>query len=168
LEAHRQCVTCEQVAATFFGDDMGFKTSTMISPKHIRAFILPWHKRIAELFHQHDKLFLLHACGQVDAVMNDLIDDVGIDAKHSYEDIIEPVWSIKQKYGDRIGIVGGVDMDVLAGGTPEEVAAYTSKVLETCASGGGYALGSGNSIANYVPLENYFTVLRTGWDFRLG
>lgn len=160
--SHRACLGREEVFGTFFGDDMGFKTSTMISPEHIREYVLPWHKNLADLFHEHNKLFILHACGQVDAVMNDLIEFVGIDAKHSFEDAIEPVASIKKKYGDRIGIIGGVDMDVLARSTPDQVATYTRKVLDDCAPNGGYALGSGNSIANYIPIPNYFAMLREG------
>ncbi len=164
--AHEQCIGCERVVGTFFGDDMGFKTSTMISPAHLRQYILPWHKKLSELVHSHGKMFLMHACGQVDAVMEDLITDVGIDAKHSFEDAIEPVSSIKRRYGDRIGIIGGVDMNILAQAAPDEVRAYALRVLEQCAPGGGYALGSGNSIANYVPLENYFAMLQAGWEFR--
>jgi len=45
------------------------------------------------------------------------------------------------------------------------VAQYTRDVLDVCAPGGGYALGSGNSIANFVPIENYFAMLRTGLTY---
>ena len=109
---------------------------------------------------------VLHCCGYVNSVMEDLISDVGIDAKHSFEDAIEPVTSFKAWYGDRIGVVGGIDMDVLARSSPEAVAEYTRKVLEECAPSGGYALGTGNSVANYIPMENFFAMLKEGWKFR--
>ncbi len=54
--------------------------------------------------------------------MDDLIDDVGIDAKHSYEDVIMPVWEAKKKWGHRMALIGGVDMDVLARGTEDKSA----------------------------------------------
>jgi hypothetical protein len=50
-------------------------------------------------------------------------------------------------------------MHLLASGSPEEVRAATRQLIHDCASEGGYALGSGNTIANYVPLENYFAML---------
>ncbi len=58
-------------------------------------------------------------------------------------------------------------MDVLARGTEEQVRAYTRRCLEECAPGGGYALGSGNTIANYVPTRNYLAMLEEGREFRL-
>jgi hypothetical protein len=79
---------------------------------------------------------VLHSCGNVEAVMKDLISFVGIDAKHSFEDAIEPVGSVKRRYGNRIGVVGGIDMDFLARQSVAEVATYTRRVLEECAPGG--------------------------------
>ena len=40
--------------------------------------------------------------------------------------------------------------------------------LEKCLPGGGYCLGSGNSIANYVPLQNYLTMLDEGRRYSAG
>lgn len=168
LETFRQGLEFGSVIGVFFGDDMGFKTATMLSPDHLRTYILPWHKRIADLAHGCGKMVILHSCGCIDAVIEDLIEYVRIDALHSFQDAVTPVTSVKKRYGGRIGLVGGIDMDILSRATPEEVAAYTRKVLETCAPGGGYAVGSGNSIANYVPIDNYFAMLREGWNFRLG
>jgi uroporphyrinogen decarboxylase len=37
--------------------------------------------------------------------------------------------------------------------------------LDTCA-GKGYALGAGNSVANYIPLGNYLAMLDEGKKFR--
>ena len=151
-----------KVLGCFYGDDFGHKTATLIAPEDIREFILTWHCRIAQACHRQGKLMLLHACGQIDALMEDLIEGVRIDGLHSFEDVIESVSSVKQRYGDRVSLIGGVDMDVLAGGTPQQVAEYTRNTLDLCMPGGGYVLGSGNSIASYVPVENYFALLRTG------
>lgn len=121
-----QIIDCDCVVGSFFGDDLGFRTGTLISPTHIRAYVLPWLKRIADLTHDRGKFVLLHCCGNGDVVMDDLIDFVGIDGKHSYEDAIMPVTEVKQRYGDRISIIGGVDMDVLARRSPDEVDAYVT------------------------------------------
>ena len=58
--------------------------------------------------------------------------------------------------------LGGIDVGVLARATEEEVRQYTRRVLEQCAPGGGYALGSGNSVANYVPVRNFLAMLEVG------
>jgi uroporphyrinogen decarboxylase len=153
----------DAVGAVFLGDDMGFKTQTMISPEDMRRYVFPWQRRLAEVVHAAGKPFLLHACGNLEAVMDDLIDDVGIDAKHSFEDVIMPVTEAKQRWGDRIALLGGIDVDLLTRGRPEQVRARTREVLEACMPGGGYALGSGNSVANYVSLGNYLAMLEEGW-----
>ena len=37
--------------------------------------------------------------------------------------------------------------------------------METCGGRGRYAIGSGNSIPSYVPLENYLAMLEEGRRF---
>jgi uroporphyrinogen decarboxylase len=134
---------------------MGYKTAPMISPEHFRGFIFPWQKRIVEAVHAQNKPVLLHSCGNLLPIMNDLIEHVGFDAKHSFEDVIQPVADFKRQYGHRIATLGGIDVDVLARRTPDEVSASVRSTLEACAPGGGYGCGSGNSVTNYIPVENY-------------
>jgi uroporphyrinogen decarboxylase len=160
-DAFRVFCEMEEVFALWLGDDMGFKTATLLQPQHLRNYILPWHKRYAELAHRTGRLFLLHSCGHVEAVMPDLIDDVRIDAKHSFEDVIIPVEQFKQRWGTRVAVLGGVDVDLLSRGTEDDIRRRTSQILTACAPGGGYACGSGNSITNYMPTENYLAMIET-------
>jgi len=162
LEVCRVLVQVPRVEILFGGDDMGFKTQTMISPNDLITKSFPWHRRMATLAHDNGRVYLLHACGNLDAVMPALIEDVRIDGKHSFEDAIEPVTVAKRRYGDRIALIGGVDVDLLCRGTEEAIRARTREVLDVCLPGGGYCLGSGNTIANYVPLEAYLAMLDEG------
>ena len=162
LELYRRFCEFDHVGALSLNDDLGFKTQTMISPDDLRRYILPWHNRLVECAHEHDTPVILHACGNCAEVMEDLIEDVGIDAKHSFEDVIQPVAEFKRQYGSRIAVMGGIDMDVLSRGSEEEVRRYTRRVIEECAPGGGWALGTGNSIPNYMPLANFLAMLDEG------
>jgi len=158
-----QVVTWDNVGMLFQGDDMGFHSGTLVSPDVIRRYILPHHKKVAELAHGAGKLFLLHSCGNVYKLMDDFINYVGIDAKHSFEDKILPVEEVYRRWGDRVTILGGVDMDLLGRGTEEEVRARTRQILEVCGvKGAGYCLGTGNSVANYIPVQNYLAMLDEG------
>jgi len=152
----------DSVGAQWLPDDMGFKGGPLAAPETLRRYVFPTQKRICEIAHRHGKPILLHSCGRLDVVMDELIDDVGIDSKHSFEDVIMPVWEAKRKWGGRIALLGGVDMDVLARGSEEQVRAYTRRCIEECAPGGGWALGSGNTIPNYVPVRNYLAMLDEG------
>lgn len=155
-------VQMPNVGAVWLGDDLGYKTSTMISPRHLRRYVFPYQKRLAEIAHAYHKPFLLHSCGNLDGIMVDLIDDVGIDGKHSFEDVILPVSQAKARWGQRISILGGIDVDYLCRHSEDEVRAYTRRVIEACAPGGGYALGTGNTVANYIPIQNYKAMLDEG------
>jgi len=153
----------DAVGALWLGDDMGFNTATLISPDDLRRYVFPGQKKLVDIAHAHDLPFCLHACGNLEQVMDDLIDDVGIDAKHSFEDVFLPVIEAKKRYGDRIAILGGVDVDVLSRSSEQQVREYTRRVLCECGPGGGYALGSGNSWPGYIKTENYLAMMDEGW-----
>jgi uroporphyrinogen decarboxylase len=143
-----------------FGDDLGYKASTMLAPADIRTHIVPQYRRIVELVHAYGGPFLLHSCGNIFAVMEDMISTVGIDAKHSNEDEIAPFTDWVERYGARIGNFGGIDMDQLCRLTPGEVERSVREIIERVEGRGGIAISSGNSIPDYVPVENYLAMVR--------
>ena len=150
------------VKALWGSDDMGFKGGTLASPDDMRDFVLSGHKALAKIAHDAGRPYLLHSCGKLDLIIDDLIHDVGIDAKHSFEDVIEPVTAAKKKYGKEIALLGGIDVDFLCRATEEETRARVRETLDICHEDGGYCLGTGNSVANYIPLDNYLAMLDEG------
>jgi len=149
-----------------FGDDLGYKTSTMLNPDDIRRFIIPEYSKIIDIVHSYGKPFLLHSCGNIFNVMEDIIEVAGIDAKHSNEDMIAPFTTWIEKYGDRISNFGGVDMDVLCQWQEDDIRRYTLDVLEKSIGHGGVAFGSGNSIPGYVPVKGYLAMNKAIREFR--
>ncbi len=146
------------------GDDMGFKTQTMLPPDLMRKYVFPWQKRIVEVIHAQGKIAVLHACGNLAEVMEDII-ACGWDAKHSFEDVIMPVAEAKRRWGDRLAMCGGLDVDKICRLSTEEVRGYTRGMIRDCAPGGGWCLGTGNSVADYVPVANYAAMLEAGREF---
>ena len=151
------CAAHPKVNVLLHSDDWGFKTGPIISPTQLREYIFPWHKKIVDTCHRHGKPVILHSCGKLDAVWEDII-ELGYDAKHSYEDGATSIEESLDRWGDRMPMLGGLDMDFLCRKTPEEITARAQALLEKTAKTGGYALGSGNSIPEYVPPENYFAM----------
>lgn len=137
------------------GDDLGHKTATMLEPDTIRQFILPQHKRVIDVVHNRGKKFLLHSCGNIFEIMPDILAN-GIDAKHSNEDQICPYKVWIDKYADKIGLLGGFDMNFLIL-NPYDV--VYQKVLEEGtlfrSITNGYGLGSGNSIPDYMSIDGF-------------
>lgn len=162
---YKRLLDLDRLIALFQGDDMGFRTATLIGPDHMRRYTLPWHKRLAALAHENGLPYFLHSCGNVEPLMEDLINIVGIDAKHSFEDAVVPVEEFQTRYGDRIGVLGGVDINILSGATPNEVRKRTQVLMKTCGARGRYAVGSGNSIPSYVPVGNYLAMIDEALGF---
>lgn len=148
------------------GDDLGFDTQTLIRPDDIRRFVIPGYRKIIELSHSYGKPFLLHSCGNIFCVMDDII-DAGIDGKHSNEDNIAPFSEWTKRYGDRICNVGGLDMNDLCLLSAEEIKKKTRAVIEENIGCGGFAFGTGNSIPDYIPAEGYNAMLEAANEYRL-
>lgn len=162
--ADRQLATIDAIGALRQGDDLGFKTATFLSPDLLRRYVFPTYKKMAAEAHRAGKPFILHSCGNLAEVYEDLIEDCKIDAKHSFEDVIMPVAEFKKQYGDRITPLGGLDVDVICRSSEDDLRAYARKIIEDCfIHGDGYwALGTGNSLTDYMPVENYIAVLEEG------
>jgi len=126
----------EMIRALTMGDDMGYKNGPIISPEMLRRYIFPWQKRCVEKVHKHGKHFILHSCGNLKVVMYDIINYVGVEAKHSFEDTSYPVIEYKRLYDEKIAILGGVDMDKLSRMPNREFREYVRRIIRKRAPGG--------------------------------
>ena len=151
----------KSVGLLMSNDDWGFNTQTMLPPAQLRELVFPWHKKMVDLAHAKGIPAVLHSCGFFGEVMDDVI-AMGFDGKHSYEDNILCVEDSYRKWGDRIAILGGIDLDFIVTKTPEEVYARSKAMLALGQKG--YALGTGNSVPEYVPWENYFAMTKAALE----
>jgi uroporphyrinogen decarboxylase len=159
LEYNRRLLEMDRLSAIFQGEDFGYNTQTLLPPDAIRQYFLPWHGRFARQIHDRRLPYYMHSCGCVDVLMEDLIANVGIDGKHSFQDAVMPAAEAKRRWGKRICILGGVDVHKLASLPADELRPYVRSVINACAPGGRFAVGAGNSIPSYIPMENYLTLL---------
>lgn len=158
----------ESVGGFFNCADMGSKSSTLISPDYLRKHFMPTWTAYGTAAHEIGKMYWFHSCGNIyrDNIIDDLIDIAGIDAFHSFQDVIMPVDEFKRIYGKRTATLGGVDVDMITRLEGKELRKHIRKVLEKCAPGGRYGAGTGNSVAAYVPLENWLVLLDEAKAFR--
>lgn len=155
----------DSVGLCIGNDDWGFRSQPMLAPEQLREHVFPWHRRIVEAVHAAGKPAVLHSCGNFTSIAEDIV-AIGYDGKHSYEDAIMPVEEAYDTYGDRFAILGGIDVDYLCRAQPDAIYRRCRSMLEHTAEGGGYALGSGNSIPDYVPAASYEAMLRAGLEAR--
>lgn len=150
------------VFALYGADDFGYKSGLMMPPDVLRRIALSPHKRMAAIAHGQGRLYMLHACGNLAEIMDELIDDVRIDAKHSFEDVIMPVSEAKRRFGHRLALLGGLDVDFIARAPEASIRQKVRDVLDVCHPGGGYCLGLGNWVTDYTPIDHYLAVLDEG------
>jgi uroporphyrinogen decarboxylase len=138
----------------------------LIRPELAVKHVIPHYRRVINVVHQAGKPFLWHSCGCIFPVMDAVI-DAGIDAKHSNEDQIAPFSRWIEGYGRRIGLFGGIDVNVLCLEKPQAVFELVmEKGKQYRAAARGYALGSGNSIPGYVPVDGFLAMVEAAQKIR--
>ncbi len=159
LAYFKTIASIKSIGAVLVNDDWGFKTQTMFPPDMMQQYVFPWHKKIVEAIHAEGKPAVLHSCGNLESIMDVIIDDLKYDAKHSFEDNITPVEEALELWGDRICIVGGIDIDFLVRQEPKVITNRAKKLIDITKNKSNYGLGSGNSIPEYVSSKNFRALL---------
>jgi len=154
LEFHRLAVR-EGVDVVILADDYAHKNGPMMSCEHFRRFILPGLTAAVAGVREAGALCIKHSDGNLWPLLDDIV-GTGIDGLGPLEpgasmDLRE----VKRRYGERVCVIGNVDVDLLCRGTPEEVRRSTREILRQVSPGGGHILSSGNSITSAVRPENF-------------
>jgi uroporphyrinogen decarboxylase len=152
----------KSLGLVFQADDMAFRSGLFVSPQVLRQHVFPAYTRINEMCHQQDAITLFHSDGQMDTLMEDVI-DAGFDGFNPVEPTAMDIRALKKRVDGRLSLVGNVDLSyTLTLGSPEEVDVEVRDLVRDLAPGGGYALSSANSIPEYVPWEN-LVALHSAW-----
>ncbi len=158
------CGRYDTVGAMISNDDWGFKTQTVLAPEDMRRYVFPWHKRIVDAIHGTGRPAILHSCGNLELVMDEVIDTMGYDGKHSFEDTILPVEEAYERWGSRIAILGGIDVDFVIRASVDDIKKRARAMLDRTREQGSFALGTGNSVPEYVPQEKFLALISVATD----
>jgi uroporphyrinogen decarboxylase len=137
------------------GDDLAYDNGPFIPPGLLRKYVFPYLAGEAEAAHRFNLPVILHSDGNVTLLVEDIV-KAGFDGLHSLQpsagvNIVE----IKKLWGNRLCLMGNVDLDYLLPlGKPEEVEAEVKHLMHEVAPGGGYILSTTNVLTRYVPPEN--------------
>lgn len=69
------------IDALFFGNDFGAQNDLLMAPEQFEEFFLPWTRKFAEQAGRFNLQVVLHSCGSIYRIINQLI-DAGVDAIH--------------------------------------------------------------------------------------
>ncbi len=149
----------ECVGTVWLPDDLAYNSGPVVSPRVYRRTVYPWYARIVERCHAAGLPVGLHSDGDLGRLLPDLV-DCGFDAIHPFEPPMNDIVAIKRRWGARIAVAGNIDLkNTLCAGTPADVETEVRQKVAALAPGGGWLLGSSNSIPDFVPVENYRALL---------
>lgn len=150
----------DHVGALWYSDDIAYTNGLMVSPEFLREYFFPILGRIGATAAKHGKPLLYHTDGVLYDVLEDII-GAGVSALHPVEPLAMDIVELKDHVGDRLCLCGNIDVDLLARGTPGQVAALVEKRIGALGGRGGYCLGSSNSVPDYVRVENFLAMVET-------
>jgi len=148
------------VDAIWYSDDIAYTNGLMVSPEILDKYFFPWLKKIGDLSKRYNKPLIYHSDGILFDVMDRIV-ECGVDAIHPIEPKAMNLADVKNRYGKKLCLIGNIDVDQLSRGTIDEIRNNVYKNIEEAGFDGGYCVGSGNSIPEYVKLENYIAMIET-------
>jgi uroporphyrinogen decarboxylase len=153
----------EKVPVVSECDDLGTQSSLLVSPEMLRTLVFPGTRRYLSFIKKRmpwAKIFF-HSCGAVREIIPDFI-DMGIDILNpvQYSAAGMELSGLKKDFGkDLVFWGGGVDtQNVLAKGSPSEVADEVKRTLDILAPGGGFVFTPVHNIQEDVPAENFWAM----------
>jgi len=164
------CKVLDRVSATVQVDmlavheDMAGKSGSLAGPKQITEFIKPYYRRVWDMLQDRGaRLFLQDSDGNMNGVIEAFL-DAGLNFMHPMEpaagmDIVK----VREQYGTRLAIEGGIDKHVLREGEDAIVVELEYKIPPMVATGG-CVLGLDHRIPNGTPLEAYRFYHAKAWE----
>jgi uroporphyrinogen decarboxylase len=156
-----QALVREGIDWCYTADDFGFKSGLMMHPKVLEQLWFTRYRRIMEPIMNADVTVMCHSDGKIDEIVPWLI-DFGVHALNPMDPYCVDYRDYKRRFGDRIALWGNIDLTFpLASGTPADVEKDVKEHMEFMKPGYGYICSSSHSITNYIPYENWVSMINS-------
>jgi uroporphyrinogen decarboxylase len=136
-------------------DDFAADSGPLVSLRVYREFVLP---RLAKAVAVIDVPWVAHTDGNFMPLVQEWL-SLGMSAIHPIQPDVVDIYEVKRLVGDRVALVGNIDMQLMAAGSPEEVREQVKERIQRLAPGGGYLISSSNSITDYLREENVWAMV---------
>jgi uroporphyrinogen decarboxylase len=146
------------IDAVYFGDDWGMQRGLQMGPSVWHEYIYPVLKGMYGVVRDADKYVMIHSCGDVDELFDDLI-EIGLNCFNPFQPEVMDVDALLVRYRGRLSFYGGLSTQrTLPYGSADDVRTETRHLLEL-GSEGGYVFSPAHDVEGDVPLENMLAFL---------
>jgi len=141
------------IDAVYFGDDWGQQRGLLMGPRIWKEFLYPVLKRMYGVVRDEGKFVMIHSCGDVDELFDDLI-EIGLNCFNPFQPEVMDVDTLIPKYRGKLSFFGGISTQrTLPYGTVEDVKPEVTHLIKL-GKEGGYILAPAHSVEGDVPIEN--------------
>jgi uroporphyrinogen decarboxylase len=154
-----QCAVDEGIDMIFAADDFAYKSGLLVRPEIFKRLWRPHFDRILEPARNANIPIIFHSDGKVDDCVEMLI-DMGVNCLTPMDPSGVNYKDYKRKYGDRVTLHGNIDIQwPLATGALQDVENDVKNHMDVLKPGGRWIAGSSHSIVNYIPHQNFITMI---------
>jgi uroporphyrinogen decarboxylase len=143
----------------FAADDFAFKTGLFVRPEVFEQIMRPHYDRILAPAREAKIPIMFHSDGKIDDAIEMLL-DLGVDGITPMDPSGIDYRDYKERYGKRLTLFGNIDITwPLVQGTPEDVKRDVREHMDVLKPEGRWVAGSSHSIVNYIPHDNFLTMI---------
>jgi len=151
--------------AVYFGDDWGQQNGLIMGPDLWKKYIKQPMKEMFDKIKSNGKKIILHSCGDLRTIMDDLV-DIGLDVYNTVQPEIYDLKELKNKYGNHLTFYGGIStQQFLPYATAQDTYTMSKETLKIMSKGGGYIFSPTHSVTDDIPVNNIDAMIHAVTDF---
>ncbi|MEM2904341.1 MAG: uroporphyrinogen decarboxylase family protein [Candidatus Bathyarchaeia archaeon] len=158
------------VQAVFWTDGAELAAPPILPPRLFQEFVVRYDRGVSKVIHEYGSVVIMHCHGNVNRILEDVV-ETGVDGLHPVEPPPmgdTPLAEAKKRVGDRLCLVGNIEMHDILTCTPEQIDGKVRETIREAAPGGGLILSVSTGFYQFYRTEqgarNYLQFLKTGCE----
>lgn len=154
----------DKIGTLLYSDDLAYTEGLMVSANTYRTYLWPYVRQIIDVAKKLDAPVIYHTDGRLWELFDDFA-EMGVHGIQPLEPKSMDLLELKEKRGHQFCLMGSIDIDRICRGTPEEIEEMVREKISHLGHNGGYAVGTSNTVPDYVNFENYRAMIEAAHKY---
>jgi len=163
LAAMEEICAFDEIDIICINDDVCTGTGPIVSPAMMKDLWYPRIKKLIELPKARGKIITYHSDGKLEPILP-WLHELGFQAAHPVEPYANDIYALKKTWGQKLCLMGNIDITLLRFGKPDEIRKDVRTHLEKLGPKR-YIVSSSNSLIQDIPPENFLAMTETVREF---